>query len=95
MKGRLDGKRLLQYPYPPGSRPGRKQDYNVAAFLLEVSKQGLERSGADARRELAWRSAEEARTLLEKGRDGDEQKYADAMKGAIDAAVEAIEQNIE
>ncbi len=94
VKGRVEGKRLAGYLYPPGSRPGREEDYRVAAFLLEKRKEGLPRTGADAGREVVWKSAEEAGKLLEEGRTDKEQKYADEMKRVLDAALEVIEQRI-
>jgi len=95
VKGRVDERCLAEYAYPPGSRPGRTEDYRVAAFLLAVRAEALKRVGDDARRELAWVDADEARALLEERRQGDERRYAEEMKRVVDAAVEAIEQEIE
>lgn len=90
IEGKIDGKRLAKYRYPDGSASGRKKDYRVAAFLLEVHTEGLERTGTDALRELAWTGPDEARRLLEEKRKGKEHKYAKKMKRVIDAAVETI-----
>jgi 8-oxo-dGTP pyrophosphatase MutT (NUDIX family) len=95
VRGPIDERCLVEYAYPPGSRPGRTEDYRVAAFLLEVREDGLRREGDDASRALAWADPDEARALLEEGRQGDERRYADEMKRVVGAAVEAIEPEVE
>ncbi len=83
VKGRLDGKRLIEYQYPRISG----KPHLVAAFLLEVKKTRLRRKGKDAERETTWCSADDAVAQLSEGR---EPKYEKEVARIFQKAVRRL-----
>lgn len=83
IEGNVIGNRLCAYRYPP-TRPGRRDDDWVAAFLLRAARS---RTALESR-ELKWCGFEEARALLAADRDT---SYAEGMEQALIAAEEVAE----
>lgn len=65
IKGRLEGKRLLEYRYPRRDGDPRV----VAAFLLEARRWGLKQKRHDEARRVKWVEPEKAVQLLRQNRE--------------------------
>ena len=83
VEGKVRRERLTEFRYP-GGKNGRR----VAAFLLEVRKDGLERRGSDRDRALAWLEPQAAAARLADKRD---EPYALELRRVVDEAVAALE----
>ena len=86
-EGRLDGRRMGVYRYPSGSRPGRRKDHRVAAFLLEVRREGLERTAEEEKRERRWFDLDGATAALAEGRD---EPYANEVAEVLETAASRV-----